>query len=277
MSRGRRLALAYLALLVAASAVTVVFFADLAAEPRVSDVLQAPGWAHPFGTDSLGRDLLARLLVGAKVSLIVGLAGSALAVFVGVAYGLAAGWGGGWIDRVLMRGTDLLQSVPGFILVAVLCIGLRPVFPAGPGGTLMALVFGIALTHWMTVARVVRGEVLKAKTLPFVEAARALGGSDAQILRRHVVPHLAPSLWVLLGLQIPNTILYESFMSFIGIGVQPPQTSWGILVEEGWRSLELAPHLVFFPALFLFLTVWSFNVLFDPFRLPPSGKDDPGA
>ena len=259
MSPSKKIAVVYLILLVGSSMVATAFFLDRAITPSVVAVLAGPSWAHPFGTDSLGRDLLARLLVGAKVSLTVGLVGSLLTVAIGV----LAGWFGGWIDRGLMRGVDLIQSVPSFILVAVLCLGLQALLPSA----MLALILGIALTHWLTVARVTRGETMKARTTSFVEAARVLGGSDAQILRKHVLPHLTPTLWVLLGIQIPNTILYESFMSFIGVGVHAPETSWGVLVEEGWRLLALAPHLVFFPALILFLTVWSLNVLFDPFRL----------
>lgn len=269
MSPLRKAAAVYLVVLVAASILASVFWTDAAIDPQVSAMMQPPSFAHWFGTDSLGRDLLAKLLIGARISLAVGLAGSLLSVSLGLLYGLVSGWRGGGTDRWFMRGADLFQSIPSFMLVAIFCLALNTSLPLDDGvlKTSLSLVLGISLTHWMTVARMTRGLVLRARTLPYVEAARALGGTEKHILRRHVVPHLVPSLAILLGLQIPSAILYESFMSFIGVGIQPPDTSWGVLVQEGWRSLGVAPHLALFPALVLFLTVWSLHLLFDPFGL----------
>lgn len=231
--------------------------------PDTSRVLESPGTGAIFGTDSLGRDLFARLALGTKVSLSVGLGGSLLAVLIGGLLGLFAGFQGGWVDRLLMRATDVLLSVPSFALVAVLCVGLQGPWFGPPGLTrdLASLGVAIGLTHWMNVARVTRGLVLQVKVQPFIEAARALGASENRLLWKHVGPSIAPQLAVLLSLQIPANILYESFMSFIGVGVQAPATSWGLLVQEGWRSLSVYPHLMLFPCLILFLTIWSLNLV----------------
>lgn len=255
-----------LAALVLAGLAAEVFFPGRATEQNLARVLESPSWSHPFGTDSLGRDLLTRLLVGSKVSLGVGLLGSCLAVLLGLIYGLVSGWRGGWLDRAMMRATDVLLSVPSFVLVTVFSLGLQSALPFEEGllKSFVALTLGISLTHWMNVARVARGLVLQTRTLPYVEAARALGAGDVRIVTRHVLPNIASQILVLLGLQIPANILYESFMSFIGVGIQPPDTSWGLLVQEGWKSLGTSPHLILFPALILFLAVWSLNSLLRP-------------
>jgi oligopeptide transport system permease protein len=129
--------------------------------------------------------------------------------------------------------------------------------------SLIGLCLGISATHWMNLARVTRGKVLEIKRKPFVEAAISLGGSQTHILYRHILPNMMGTLMILVAMQIPNNILYESFMSFIGLGIQPPHTSWGILVREGWKTLTSFPHLILFPSLVLFLTVWSFQIILD--------------
>lgn len=269
MSFLRKFAAVYLILLAMGSVLVNVFWLGHALDPQVSAMLQGPSFDHLFGTDSLGRDLFARLLLSARLSMAVGLGGAFFSVLIGMLYGMAAGWGGRFVDRWLMRGADLFQAIPSFMLVAVCCLAFqaRAPFEDSAWRTGFALVIGIAISHWMSVARVTRVLVLRSRTLPYVEAARALGGSEGHILRRHVIPMLLPSLAILLGLHLPSAILYESFMSFIGVGIQPPETSWGVLVQEGWRSLAVAPHLVVFPAFILFLTIWSLHLLFDPFRL----------
>lgn len=255
-----------LGLLIAAGLAADVFFPGRATEQNLTRVLEAPSWAHPFGTDSLGRDLLARLLVGTKISLGVGLLGSFVAVAIGLVYGLISGWRGGALDRLMMRATDVLMSVPSFVLVAVFALALQSLLPFEEGllKSFIGLTLGISLTHWMNVARVVRGLALQTRALPYIEAARALGAGDARILGRHVLPNIRSQILVLLGLQIPANILYESYMSFIGVGIQPPDTSWGLLVQEGWKSLGTSPHLILFPALVLFIAVWSLNSLLRP-------------
>lgn len=258
----RILAVLWLTLMVGVS-LSAEWWGPVGLEPDTSRVLEEPGWRAPFGTDSLGRDLLSRLALGTKVSLSVGLAGSFLAVFLGALAGTLAAFRGGWADRALMRATDVFLSVPSFALVAVLCAGLQTPWlgPPGLSRDLLGLAIAIGLTHWMNVARVVRGLVLQVKVQPFLEAARALGATETRLLWHHVRPNIMPRLMVLLSLQIPANILYESFMSFIGVGVQAPATSWGLLVQEGWRSLSVYPHLMLFPCLVLFLTIWSMNLI----------------
>lgn len=237
-------------------------------EQNVNSILLPPSGDHYFGTDTLGRDLFARVLLGGRTSLLVGLIGSVLAFTIGACYGAVAGWSEGWVDRVLMRLCDIAMAVPSFILVSVLCLSLQLLLPFEDPlwRSLAGLCLGIGATHWMSLARVTRGMVLEIKRKPFVEAAIALGGSPSHIMVRHILPNMLGVLLILVAMQIPTNILYESFMSFIGLGIHPPYTSWGILVREGWKTLSSFPHLILFPSLILFLTVWSFHILLDYLR-----------
>ncbi|MEN0060284.1 MAG: ABC transporter permease subunit, partial [Bdellovibrio sp.] len=155
-----------------------------------------------------------------------------------------------------------------FILVSVLCLSGQLLWPIEDPlwRALLSLCVAISATHWMTIARVTRGMVMEIKRKPYVEAAQALGGRPLHILFRHILPNMASTILILWALQIPTTILNESFMSFIGLGVQPPYTSWGLLVREGWKTLSSFPHLLLLPSLILFLTVWSIHILLDFFR-----------
>lgn len=237
-------------------------------EQNIDRILLSAGAEHFFGTDSLGRDLFARVLLGGRISLLVGLVGSLLAFVIGSIYGAVAGWSEGWVDRVLMRLCDILMAVPSFILVSVLCLSLQLLLPFEDPlwRSLVGLCLGVGITHWMSLARVTRGMVLEIKRKPFVEAAVALGGSRVHVMFRHILPNMLGTLLILVAMQIPTNILYESFMSFIGLGIHPPYTSWGILVREGWKTLSSFPHLILFPSLVLFLTVWSFHILLDYLR-----------
>lgn len=237
-------------------------------EQNVENILLSPGGAHWFGTDSLGRDIFARVLLGGRISLFVGLFCSLLSFLFGFSYGAVAGWFEGRTDRVLMRLLDILMAIPSFILVSILCLSLQLLLPIGDNyvKALFSLCLGISATHWMGMARVTRGMVLEVKRKPFVEAAVALGGSQMHIMLRHILPNMLGTLMILVAMQIPTNILYESFMSFIGLGIQPPYTSWGILVREGWKTLSSFPHLILYPSLILFLTVWSFHILLDALK-----------
>lgn len=263
MTNGRKLALFWLLVVLGAAIGAEFAPAEWGLDQNIDRLLESPSREYWFGTDSLGRDIFARLVTGTKVSLAVGLFGSVLSVSLGVLMGSFAGWFGGWADRVLMRGTDILLAVPSFALVAVLTLSFQAFLPAGVGGAVLGLILGIGCTHWMNVARVTRALVQQTKVSPFIEAARALGARDGHIVFRHIFPNISSHLFVLFGLQLPANLLYESFMSFIGIGVQSPQTSWGLLVQEGWKSLSTFPHLILFPALVLFLTVWSLHKVGD--------------
>ncbi|WP_413580833.1 ABC transporter permease [Bdellovibrio sp. HCB288] len=258
------LATVFLSVLMLAVILGPLFF-TLGYEQNVEQILMAPSWSHWFGTDSLGRDLLARVLLGARVSLTVGVVCAVLTFLIGLIYGSVAGWFEGVIDRVLMRFCDIVMAIPSFILVAVLCLSVQVILPIQDPqwAALVGLCVGISFTHWINLARVTRGMVIETKRKPFVEAAISIGGNSPHIIARHILPNIISSLLVLVAMQIPTNILYESFMSFIGIGVHPPYTSWGILVSEGWKTLSSFPHLILFPSLILFLTVWSFHILID--------------
>ncbi|MBV2169713.1 MAG: ABC transporter permease [Bdellovibrio sp.] len=234
-------------------------------EQNVESILMPPGKEHWFGADSLGRDIFTRVLLGGRISLSVGLLCSILSFLFGFTYGALAGWFEGVTDRVLMRLCDILMAIPSFILVSILCMSLQLVLPFEDVFTkaLVSLCFGISATHWMSLARVTRGMVLEIRRKPFVEAAVALGGTRVHIMLRHILPNMLGTLLILMAMQIPTNILYESFMSFVGLGIHPPYTSWGILVREGWKTLSSFPHLILFPSLILFLTVWSFHIVLD--------------
>lgn len=237
-------------------------------EQNVEQILMPPSSQYWFGTDSLGRDIFVRVLSGGRISLIVGLICAFTSFVVGFTYGTIAAWFEGLMDRVLMRLCDILMAIPSFILVSILCLSFQLLVPVQEpyAKALLSLCLGISATHWMSMARITRGMVLEAKRRPYVDAARALGGTQLHIMLRHILPNIMGTLLILIAMQVPTNILYESFMSFIGLGIQPPQTSWGILVREGWKSLSSFPHLILFPSLVLFLTVWSFHMLLDAFK-----------
>lgn len=249
--------------MLAVGAVVVDFFQrEQALAQNIEMVLSPPSLQFWFGADSLGRDLFLRILLGAKNSLLVGFFASLLALGIGLVYGMVAGSSPRWLDRLLMRGTDIFLSIPSFIVVSVLTLLLEKlqISKITDLANLICLTVAIGLTHWLQVSRMTRNLVRQSKILPYVESARALGASGFSILKTHVLPNLRPHLVTMFGLLIPTSILYESFMSFLGLGFQSPETSWGLLMQEGWKSLTLAPHLMLFPAMVLFLTIWSVHI-----------------
>jgi oligopeptide transport system permease protein len=223
------------------------------------DALEAgPNAAHWFGTDLIGRDLFARIMLGARVSLMAALIATSVSILIGIPFGAFAGLRGGRTDQIMMRIVDVLYAVP-FILVVIL---LMVVFGRDP------LLFFLALgaVYWLDIARIVRGQTLAIREQAYIQAARTMGAGRGHILFRHVVPNVAGPALVYATLTIPAVILAESFISFLGLGIQEPQTSWGVLIADGTRTMESAPWTLFFPALFLGLTVWSFNMLGDRLR-----------
>ena len=262
------LACTFLVILSLAILVAPLFWGSTAYDQNTNAVLESPGLTHWFGTDALGRDLFKRTLLGGRTSVLIGLVSAAITFLIGFVYGAIAGWMEGKIDKVLMRLCDILMSIPSFILVSVFCLAFQSLVPSNDPHlvALVSLCFGISITHWMSLARVTRGLVMEIKRKSFIEAAIALGGNKRHIILKHVLPHVLSSLMVLVALQVPTSILYESFMSFIGLGIHPPETSWGILMREGWKTLSSFPYLLLLPSSILFLTVWSFHIIVDKLR-----------
>lgn len=226
-----------------------------------------------FGTDGLGRSLLARCLLGGVVSLAVGLAAATISVVLGVTVGLVAGYRGGWVDSFLMRVVDILYGLPYILLVILFKIALEPVlgkYLSSQASNMVVLFLAIGLVSWLTMARVVRGQVLSLKQQPFVEACRAVGLNETRIFLRHILPNLIGPVIVYATLTVPNAILQESFLSFLGVGVVDPLPSWGKLAGDG-LLLALNPlnprwWMLLFPCLLLVVTLLSLNFLGDGLR-----------
>lgn len=258
--------------------VLVAFAAFLA--PRLSPytaagleeqrILQPPSRAHWMGTDALGRDLLTRVLYGARVSLTVGVGTAILALVIGTAYGLIAGFKGGGLDDFMMRVVDIFYGLPDMLIFILLSL----LFGRNVAGLLIAL----GLVSWVRFARIARGQVLQARELLFVESARSMGASKARIILRHILPNIMGPIIVTLTFSIPSAILAESTLSFIGLGINDPYsswgTSWGTLAQDGWRAMRTFPHVIFFPAAAIFLTILAFNTLGNGLRdfLDPKGR-----
>jgi len=217
-----------------------------------------PSWDHPFGTDTFGRDLFFRVAQGARISLFIAFAATTIDLLIGVFLGALAGLRGGVTDSVVMRTIEVLSGVPWLIMVILLMLYL--------GSGLFTMIVAMAITGWTTMARLVRGQVLALKNQEFVFAARALGASTWRILWRHLFPNVLGIVVVRLTMNIPAVIFTEAALSFIGLGLQPPLASWGVLVNDGWRVLEILPWTFFFPALAITLTSLAFNLLGDALR-----------
>jgi oligopeptide transport system permease protein len=227
-----------------------------------------PSAEHWFGTDELGRDTFARVLHGGRISLLVGLIGTLVSLLIGVTYGAISGYRGGRVDEAMMRFVDILYSLPYIFLVILLLVFFSR--------SLVMLFVALGLVQWLTMARIVRGQVLSLKSQTFVEAARALGAGDGSIIFRHIVPNTLGPVIVYTTLTVPAVILQEAFLSFLGLGVQPPAASWGTLVSDGAKVLALFPWLVIFPGIALSLTLLCFNFLGDGLRdaLDPQDRRD---
>jgi oligopeptide transport system permease protein len=223
------------------------------------DALEMPPSAsHWLGTDLIGRDLLARLVLGSQVSLSVALVATLVSVLIGVPFGVTAGYLGGRADQLMMRLVDTLYALPFVLLVILLVV----IFGREP----LLLFAALGAVFWLDIARIVRGQTLRLREAEFVEAARALGASSTHIVLRHLIPNVMGPAIVYATLTIPGVILAESFISFLGLGIQEPNTSWGVLIADGSASMESSPWTLLFPALALGLTVWAFNMLGDRLR-----------
>jgi len=224
-----------------------------------------------MGTDSLGRDLLTRVLYGARVSITVGLGTAALALVIGTSYGMISGFRGAGLDSFMMRVVDIFYSLPDMLIFILLSLLF--------GRNIIGLLVALGLVTWVRFARIVRGQVLQAKEFLFIEGAHALGASRRRILGRHILPNIIGPIIVTLTFSIPAAILAESTLSFIGLGINDPYspwgTSWGTLAQDGWRAMRPYPHIIFFPAAAIFLTILAFNTLGNWLRdyLDPKGKE----
>lgn len=226
-----------------------------------------PGGAgHLFGTDTLGRDLLSRLLDGARISVTVAIVVQIVVLVIGVPIGALAGWFGGRTDNLLMRFTDVMYAFPDLLFIILLTVAFRETAFGKALDGLLLIFIAIGLTSWVTVARLVRGQILSLKESEFVEAARAIGVSDRKIVTRHLLPNGIGPIIVAVTLGIPAAILAEATLAYIGIGVQPPRASWGSLINEGQKVLRGDPHLVTFPAICIALALISFTFLGDGLR-----------
>jgi oligopeptide transport system permease protein len=239
-----------------------VDFENTRASPSLQRT-ESGGFPHVMGTDKYGRDVFSRILFGSRVSLAVGIFGSLVIMIFGLTYGAVSGFMGGTADTLMMRFVDIMYAFPTllFIILLMVILGSTSGLPA-----IRNMVLGIGLVSWMGMARLVRGQFLSLREKEFVEAARMIGARDANIIARHLLPNSLGPIIVSVTLGIPTLILFESTLSFIGLGVPPPFPSWGQMLNEGWRAVRSDPHLIVFPALVLILTMLAFNFLGDGLR-----------
>ncbi len=260
---------AALLLLIVAGALLTPAFSPWDMEDMDWEAMEAaPSAAHWFGTDQVGRDLLTRTMAGARVSLTVAVIAISVSLCIGVPWGLVAGYLGGRVDQVMMRTVDALYSLPLILVVILLVV----VF----GRNQYLLFMALGALFWMDIARIVRGQTLRVRQAAYIEAARSMGAPTWYLLRHHVLPNVSGPVVVYATLALPGVILAESFISFLGLGIQEPATSLGVLVADGTQVMESSPWLVVFPGICLGMTVWSCNTLGDRLRDRLDRRDNPG-
>ena len=232
------------------------------------NILAFPGMDHFLGTDRLGRDLLSRMIYGARVSLFVGVFSTLIALVIGTVYGTISAYVGGKTDNLMMRVVDVVFALPDLLMIILITVLM--------GRGVVGVFIALTMVSWVTIARLVRGEVLRIKEYPFILAAKALGASHFRIMLREIFPNILGILVVTLSFRIPVAILAESTLSFIGLGIAPPASSWGTLASDGWTAIKFYPHLILFPSLAIFFTILSFNFLGEGLReyLDPRAQID---
>ncbi|MEQ1665728.1 MAG: ABC transporter permease, partial [Bdellovibrionales bacterium] len=237
-------------------------------EQNMDYILSTPSSKYWLGTDDLGRDLFSRLIYGAQMSMAVGVFTAIFSLAMGMIYGAIAGWVGGRTDSIMMRVIDILDSIPTLVLLILVKILFDSInmFDDPETRALVGVLMALGIFGWILLARIVRGQVLQVKQSLYVEAARALGSSSISTLIKHVIPNILGPVIVVLTFQIPSNILFESFLSFIGLGLQPPFSSWGVLANAGWKTIKSYPHLILAPGCALFFTMLAFNLLGDGLR-----------
>ena len=248
----------YLVFLIVVALVALVYTPYRMSAVGIAPTYAPPSAAHWFGADSIGRDVLSRLMVGAQVSLIVGVGTQLLVIAVGVPIGLLAGYYRGWLDSVLTFIINVFYGIPDLLVAMIM------VFLLGP--SLTNIIVAIVVTRWMDMARLMRGQTMSLREREFIEAARASGAKPARILFGHIFPNALGPIIVQATFGVPAAILFEAFLSFLGVGVQPPTPSWGSMASDGISALEYAPHIVLVPSIALSLTLLAFNFLGDGLR-----------
>lgn len=240
-------------------------------DPNKIDVmnrLAAPSKQHPFGTDEMGRDYFTRALYGGRVSLTVGFLSMIISTTIGTIVGTISGYFGGKVDSFIMRFVDILMSIPTFFLILILNAYLKP--------GVQNIIIIIGLFSWMSIARIVRGETISIKEREYVQYSQVIGEKSSVIIKKHIISNIFPTVIVAATLNIASAILMESSLSFLGLGVRQPNSSWGSMLKYAQGYMEEAPYLAFFPGILILMTVLSFNVLGDIFRLAfePKANDD---
>lgn len=250
-------------------------------------ITQPPSAEHWLGTDALGRDVLSRLMYGARVSLMVSIMAQIVIVVIGVPVGIISGYNGGWVDIIIQRIVDALYAFPSLLFIIIIMTYLQGTLQESDSilatalsgindstGGLLGVLIALGLVFWLTVSRIVRAEVLSVKEKEFVLAARAIGGTHLHLMRYHILPNIMPPVLVAITFGIPNVIMLEAGLSYLGLGTRPPVPSWGLMIAEGVRNFRSFPHLLIAPGLALSLTLLAFNYLGDGIReaLDPSTR-----
>lgn len=248
----------FLLFVIAGFAIFAPMFSSYTYEQNVGLYNTAPSATHWFGTDDLARDIFVRAWEGARISLFIGITAAVIDLIIGVLWGSIAGLAGGRVDNIMMRIADVLTAIPYLLVVIILLVIMEP--------GLIPMIIALSITGWVNMARIVRSEVLKIKNQEYVLAARTLGANQWHIIKRHLIPNAMGAILVTMTMTIPSAIFTESFLSYLGLGVQAPLASWGTMASEGFKALQSAPWRLLFPAILISTTIFAFNAVGDGLR-----------